>query len=74
MGLEDTKMIRRLEYFFYKESPTKLGLFSLEKRRLWVDLTAAFQYIKGLIRKIERDFLSGPVEMGQEEMVFAKRR
>ena len=43
-------MIRRLEHL--------PRLFSLEKRRLWMDLIAAFQYLKGAYRKAgERFFI-----------------
>ena len=49
-------MIRGLEHLPCDNRLRELGLFSLEKKRLWVDLIVVFQYQKGPTGKLGREF------------------
>jgi len=55
-----TKMIRGLEHLSCEESLRQLGLFSLEKSRLWRDLLAAFLVPEGgLLKRWAKYFQQG---------------
>jgi len=54
-------MIRRLEHLSYEDRLRGLGLFSLEKGRLWGDLTGTLQCLKRTCSKAGEVAFSGSV-------------
>jgi len=60
-GPEETmKMVRGLEHLSCKERLRAFGLFGPARRRLWGDLIAAFQYLKGAYSKVGDRLISRP--------------
>jgi len=53
-----TKMIQGMEHLSYKDRLRELGLFSMEKRRLWEDPRAAFHHLKQGCKKEGDRFFS----------------
>ena len=54
-----TKMIQGMEHLPYEDRLRDLGLCSLEKRRMWGELSVACQYLRGAIRKKGADPIAG---------------
>lgn len=51
-------MIRGMEHLLYKETLRELGLFTLEKRKLWCDQVVAYHYLKGTYKKNGEELLT----------------
>ena len=63
-------MFRELEHLSYKERLRDLDLFSMGKRRLWVNLFATFQYLKEFTNRKGSNFVRGQIVIGQEGMAL----
>ena len=68
------KTLRGLKHLSYGESLKELDLFRLEKRRVWGDLIAAFQYMNGAYKQEGNQlFLYSLIAIGQWGMPLTKR-
>jgi len=60
-------MIQGMEHLPYEDRLRDLGLCSLEKRRMWGELSVACQYLRGAIRKKGADPIAGSAVKWQLE-------
>jgi len=63
-------MIRRMEHLSYDNRLRELGLFSLEKRRLWGELNEALQYLNGAHKRAGEGLFTRACVIGQCIMVL----
>ena len=63
-------MVRGLEQLSCEERLRELDLFSLEMRRLWGDLPAAFQNLKGAYKQEGEQLFMRVYSIGQGGMVL----
>lgn len=59
------EMAKWMHHSCHGERLQDVGFFRKKKSRLGGDLAAAFQYVKGKIKKLEKHILSRPALIGQ---------
>lgn len=62
-------MMQGMQHLPYQDRQRELGMFNLEKGRLWGVLGETFQYLKGCKEEGDRFFLAGFVVIEQREII-----